>query len=115
MESRVAVLEQIAHSTTAALDRIERRLDGLDRRMDGLEQEVRGLVRQMGGFEQQLHGFEQRFEASQGRVEHRLDMAEPQQHTDFKWLLGVMFGGFSATAGGFAALLGVMAHGFHWL
>lgn len=115
MESRVAVLEQIAHNAAATLDRIARRLDGLDRRMDGLEQEVRGLVRQMGGFEQQLHGFEQRFEASQGRVEHRLDMAEPQQHTDFKWLLGVMFGGFSATAGGFAALLGVMAHGFHWL
>ena len=36
MESRVAVLEQIARDTAASLERIERRLDGLDRRMDGL-------------------------------------------------------------------------------
>jgi hypothetical protein len=30
------------------------------------------------------------------------------QRADFRWLLGVMLGGFGA-------MLGVMAHGFHWL
>jgi hypothetical protein len=62
MESRVAVLEQIARTTTASLERIERRMDALG-------------------------------------AEHR---------ADFRWLLGIMLGGF-------AALLGAMAHGFHWL
>ena len=62
MESRVAVLEQIARTTTAALERIERRIDAL-------------------------------------AAEHR---------SDFRWLLGIMLGGFGAS-------LGTMAHGFHWL
>jgi hypothetical protein len=69
MESRVAVLEQIARSTNASLERIERRFDAIDRRFDAFS------------------------------VEHR---------SDFRWLLGVMMGGFGA-------ILGVMAHGFHWL
>jgi hypothetical protein len=34
MESRVAVLEQIARSTNASLERIERRFDAIDRRFD---------------------------------------------------------------------------------
>ena len=62
MESRVAVLEQIARTTTASLERIERRMDAL-------------------------------------AAEHR---------SDFRWLLGTMLAGFGA-------LLGAMAHGFHWL
>jgi len=66
MESRVAVLEQIARTTTAALERIERRMD--------------------------LH-------AAELRAEHR---------SDFRWLRGIILGGFGA-------LLGAMAHGFHWL
>jgi GAF domain-containing protein len=62
MESRVAVLEQIARTTTAALERIER-----------------------------------------------------EQRSDFRWLLGIMLGGFVTVLGALGALLGVMAHGFHWL
>ena len=69
MESRVAVLEQIARSTSASLERLERRFDMVDRRIDGTVSD------------------------------HR---------SDFRWLLGIMLGGFGA-------MLGVMAHGFHWL
>jgi hypothetical protein len=69
MESRVAVLEQIARSTTAVLERLERRFDTLDQRMDSVMRE---------------------------------------QRADFRWLLGLIL----AQTG---ALLGVMAHGFHWL
>ena len=83
MESRVAVLEEIARTTAATLERIERRLDLFDRR----------------------------FEA----VERRIDVVAATQRSDLRWLLGVMFGGFSATIAGFATMLGVMAHGFHWL
>ena len=69
MESRVALLEQIASTTTVGLERIERRIDALS----------------------------------------------AEQHADFRWLLGIILGGFTAMLGGFTALLGVMAHGFHWL
>jgi hypothetical protein len=62
MDARVAVLEQIARTTAASLERIERRLDAVS----------------------------------------------AEQRSDFRWLLGMMLG----TTG---ALLGVMAHGFHWL
>ena len=76
MESRVAVLEQIARDTSRALDRIERRMDGFDRRMDGLDR--------------------------------RIDALAHAQHAEFRWLVGMILG----TTG---AMLGVMAHGFHWL
>jgi hypothetical protein len=69
MEARVAVLEQIARSSIAAVDRIERRLDAI----------------------------------------------ETNQRANFRWLLGIILGGFGAMLGGFGAMLGVMAHGFHWL
>jgi hypothetical protein len=69
MEARVAVLEQIARTTAASLERIERRMDTIDRCFDSLAAE---------------------------------------QRSDFRWLLGMTLG----TTG---TLLGVMAHGFHWL
>ena len=83
MESRVAVLEQIARTTTAALERIERRL-----RSD------RPALRS---------------------IDRRIDILTSEHRADFRWLLGVMLGGFGAMLGGFGAMLGVMAHGFHWL
>jgi len=69
MDARVAVLEQIARTTTATLERMERRLDSMDR---------------------------------------RIDTVITDQRADFRWLLGIMLGGFGA-------MLGVMARGFHWL
>jgi hypothetical protein len=69
MEACVAVLEQIARTTAATLERTERRLDAV----------------------------------------------VTEQRADFRWLLGVMLGGFGAMVGGFGAVLGVMAHGLHWL
>ena len=62
MESGVAVLEQIARTTTASLDRLERRTEAI----------------------------------------------ATELRSDFRWLLGIMLGGFGA-------MLGVVAHGFHWL
>ena len=76
MESRVAVLEQIARTTSATLERLERRIDLLGAQI---------LAVQEG------------------------------QRTDFRWLLGVILAGFGTMIGLFGGLLGVMAHGFHWL
>jgi hypothetical protein len=69
MEARVAVLEHIAQTTAAGIERLER----------------------------------------------RLDLLAADQRADYRWLLGIMLGGFATMLAGFAGLLGVMAHGFHWL
>ena len=76
LPTRVAVLEEIAHSLKAAIDRIDRRFDSIDRRLETIER---------------------------------------NQRSDFRWLLGVIIGGYASLLGLYASLLGVMAHGFHWL
>ena len=78
MESRVAVLEQIARSLLSGQERIERRLDAIGRR----SQSSRRLL--------------------------DISSVAAEQRADFRWLLGIMLGGFGA-------IVGVMAHGFHWL
>ncbi len=87
MESRVAVLEQIARTTT-----------------EGLAQIVRGMEAQRA-----------EFRTMQDRLERRMDLLAADQRADFRWLLGVMLAGFTTLLGAFGAMLGVMAHGFHWL
>jgi hypothetical protein len=83
MESRVAVLEQIARSLLSGQERIERCFDAVDRHFDA--------------------------------VDRRIDILAAKQHADFRWLLGIVLGGFSGMIGGVGAVLGAMAHGFHWL
>jgi hypothetical protein len=46
--------------------------------------------------------------ATLDRIDRRLDAMLAEQRSHFRWLLGIMLGGFGA-------MLGVMAHGFHWL
>ncbi|MEO9191977.1 MAG: hypothetical protein ABI224_18505 [Acetobacteraceae bacterium] len=87
MESRVAVLEQIARGTSATLERMERRMDRLDTRVDVMGTELHDAINRLS-------------------VEHR---------ADFRWLTGIMLAGFGTMIGLFGGLLGVMAHGFHWL
>jgi len=53
--------------------------------------------------------------ATFARVERQLEAIANQQRADFRWLLGIMLGGFGLMLGSFGAMLGVMAHGFHWL
>jgi hypothetical protein len=105
METRVALLEQTARTIVAALERIEQRLDlGLaqaDNRMERIERRLDlGLAQADNRMD---------------RIERRLDIIEARRQGDFRWQLGVMFAGFSATLAGFGTMLGVMAHGFHWL
>ena len=38
-----------------------------------------------------------------------------EQRTDYRWMLGVLIGGFVTLGGGMLALLGIMAKGFKWL
>jgi len=87
MESRVAVLEQIARTTTAMLER-------MDHRMDLMSAEFRS------GFDGQR--------TSMDSLRAAMDRLSAEHRADFRWLLGIMLAGF-------AGLLGVMAHGFHWL
>ncbi len=87
MESRVAVLEQIARTTTECLAQIVRGIEGQRAEFRALEDRLGRRIDLLAADQRAL------------AAEHR---------ADFRWLLGVMLGGFSA-------LLGVMAHGFHWL
>ena len=54
---------------------------------------------------------DRRFDA----MDRRFDAIAAEHRGDFRWLLGIMLGGFGMMLGGFGAMLGVMAHGFHWL
>ena len=90
MEARVAVLEEIARHTAMGLDRLERRFDTVDRRFEAVDR---------------------RFEA----IDRRFEALETQHRAEFRWLLGVMLGGFATMLGAFGGMLAVMAHGFHWL
>ena|SRR5271157_4577153 len=94
MESRVAILGQIARTTIASLERIERRFDATDRRFDAIDRK----------FDARDGQYASRFDA----LDRRIDGLTSEHRRDFRWLLGMMVGGFGA-------MLGVMAHGFHWL
>ena len=94
MESRVAVLEQIARNTVASLERIERRFDTVDRRFETLD----------GRYSSRFDTVDRRFDT----LDRRIDGLTAEHRRDFRWLIGMMLGGFGA-------MLGVMAHGFHWL
>jgi hypothetical protein len=97
MESRIAMLEQIARSTTAGLENIDRRMDGFDHRMDGFD-------RRMDGFDRRLEG-----------VERRMDVIIAGQRADFRWIVGLILTCIFTVLGVFGTMLGVTAHGFHWL
>jgi len=62
-----------------------------------------------------LERIERTTTASLERIERRLDLVAAAQHNDFRWLLGMMVAATSTTFAAFLGLLGVMAHGFHWL
>jgi len=62
MESRVAMLEQIARSTTTGMDRLDNRMDGLDHRMDRLDHRMDGLDQRMGSFDRRMDGFDHRMD-----------------------------------------------------
>jgi hypothetical protein len=83
MERRVIALQHIAQTTVATLERLERRFDAIDGRFEAIDR---------------------RFEA----IDRRIHVLTADHRSDFRWLLGIMLGGFGA-------MLGVMAHGFHWL
>jgi hypothetical protein len=97
MESRVAVLEQIARTMASGHERIEHRFDTFEGRFNGLEGRFNGL-------EGRFNGLENRFST----LDRRFDALSAEQRSDFRWVIAAMLGGFGA-------MLGVMAHGFHWL
>jgi hypothetical protein len=98
MESRIAVLEHIAKTTAATLERLEQRqdqwLDRMDRRFDAIDRRFEAMDRK----------FEARFEV----MDNRWVALNMHHRQDFLWLIAIQV----ATVGG---LLTAMARGFHWL
>jgi hypothetical protein len=105
MEARIAVLEHIAKTTAATLERLEQRqdhlLDRMDRRFDAMESKFDAVDRR---FEVMDRKFEARFET----MDNRWVMLTTHHRQDFLWLIAIQV----ATVGG---LLTAMARGFHWL
>src|SRR5437773_1013121 len=69
MEARVAVLEQIARTTAATVERLERRFEAIDRRFEAIDRRIDALTSEhradfrwqlgvmLGGFATMLGGF----------------------------------------------------------
>ncbi len=70
-EPRLAVPEEIARSTKATLERIDRRLDSIENRVIAL----------------------------QSNMDSRFIAIQSDQRSDFRWLLGVGLGAFGAIFG----------------
>ena len=102
LTSRVAVLEQIASDTREGLSRIERRLDRVDERIDRLDERIgRGDEWVSARLDRMDEKINARIDRMDERINARID-------TSTRWLITLGLGGF-------AALLGAMAHGFHWI
>jgi hypothetical protein len=101
MESRIAVLEHIAKTTAATLERLEQRqdqwLDRMDRRFDAIDRRFETMDRR-------FEAMDRKFEV----MDHRWVTLNTHHRQDFLWLIAIQIG----TVGG---LLTAMARGFHWL
>jgi hypothetical protein len=97
MESRVTTLEAYRANHRRDPGTARARFDAIDRCFEVIDRRFEAIDR--------------RFEA----IDRRIDTLTSEHRADFRWLLGVMLGGFTAMLGGFGTMLGVMAHGFHWL
>jgi hypothetical protein len=109
MESRVAVLEQIARTTSEGLAQIVRGMEAQRAESRAMLEAQRAESRTM------LEAQRAESRTMQDRLERRMDLLAANQRSDFRWLLGIMLGGFTTLLGAFGAMLGVMAHGLHWL
>jgi hypothetical protein len=87
MEARVAVLEHIAKTTAASLERLEKRQDDLLDRMD-----------------RRFDAVDRRFEI----MDQRWVTLNLHHRQDFLWLIAIQIASITG-------LLTAMARGFHWL
>jgi hypothetical protein len=76
----------------------------MEARVAVLEQIARTTAESLERIERRLDGFDRRF-----------DTLGATQRSDFRWLLGTMLSTAGMILAAFTGLLGVMAHGFHWL
>ncbi len=125
METRVAILEHLAQATLATLERIERRFEASDRRFETgerrfetFDRRFEGIDRRFDAVDRRFEAVDRRFEAVDGRfdlVDRKLEAIIAAQRSDFRWLVGVLLASWVSTLGALGGVLGVMAHGFHWL
>ena len=86
-ETRIALLELTYQHQQENFLRFEKRFDSLESKLDSMESRM-----------------ESRFDS----INHRMDSMNHQIDAHYKWLLGIIIAGYTS-------ILGVMAHGFHWL
>ncbi len=83
----------------------------MEKRVIALEHIAQTTAATLERLERRFEAVDRRFEMIDRRFEtmdRRMDSIMREQRSDFRWLLGLIL----AQTG---TLLGVMAHGFHWL
>ncbi|MDR3529594.1 MAG: hypothetical protein P4L90_03405 [Rhodopila sp.] len=115
MEARIAVLEHIAKTTAATLERLEQRQDQMlaqmDRRFDVMEGKFDAIDRKFEAVDRKFEAVDRRFEAMDRKFEamdHRWVTLNTHHRQDFLWLIAIQVAAIGS-------LLTAMARGFHWL
>lgn len=83
----------------------------LEARVTVLEHIARANAATFERLERRFDAVDRRFEV----VERRLGMIIQEHRADFRWLVGSILAMFGTMNAGFGGVLGVMAHGFHWI
>lgn len=87
----------------------------IDRRVAVLEEIARNTATALGDIRAELRLMRQDTAAGFADLRRELGDLRRGQREDFRFLMRVMIGGLGVVLGGFAAVLALIAHGFHWL
>jgi chromosome segregation ATPase len=98
LDRRVAVLEQIARDTAAALGEIRAELRAMRSDID----------HQFGDIRNELRAMRSDIDHQFGDIRTELRDLRAELNRSVRWLLGLWFASLGA-------VLAVMAHGFHWI
>ncbi len=97
-DERIAILETTIHHIDASLTGITQELRRLAERIDHKFDKI----------EDKFNKIEEKIESKFDRIDQRFLEMDRKIDSNFKWLLGIMLGGFAST-------LGLIAHAVHWL
>jgi len=133
-ESRLTRLEVINENINSSLNEIKQDIKRLDSEIKQNISEVRQDIKSLDSeikqniseirqdiksldseVRQNISEVRQDIKSLDSEVRHDIRRLDTKIDSNFKWLLGVMIGGFASTIGGFVTLGGLIAHAHHWL
>lgn len=73
-----------------------------------LEQSIGHINETLIRFEKRFDRLDERMDSMENKLEAAINKLDSRTDSNFKWLLGMIVAGLGS-------VLGIMAHGFHWL